>query len=198
MCLNWARLAWEGVSYRCDVWWIDPVESRRSHTQLCFRHKHTSPSWTKRYWFESQIIWRYLKNDDSLFDSWIDKLPDRKALATSTSAIATTTVSPSEGKAANLSNASNMPDVVSWLQNVRKSRRGPALLFCTLSSSLGGLPNIRSLLVISFSRRMYIPIFFGFLEDYQVVQVKVVSDIIGNATNKSQAGNSSKTPEALD
>eukprot|EP00434_Breviolum_minutum_P035168 symbB.v1.2.031128.t3/scaffold3574.1/size53885/2 len=60
-----------------------------------------------------------------------------KALATSTSAIATTTVSPSEGKAANVSNASNITDVV-----------------------------------------------------------KVFSDIIGNVTNQSQAGNISKTPEA--
>ena len=39
--------------------------------------------------------------------------------------------------------------------------------------------------------------FFGFLGDDQVVQVKVFSDIIGNVTNQSQAGNISKTPEAL-
>jgi len=36
-----------------------------------------------------------------------------------------------------------------------------------------------------------------FLGDDQVVQVKVFSDIIGNVTNQSQAGNISKTPEAL-
>ena len=171
-----------------------------------------------------------------------------KALATSTSAIATTTVSPSEGKAANVSNASNITDVVkvfsdiignvtnqSQAGNISKTpEAGAGNNTAAASTSEGRAANVSNASNITDVVEI-IPVASlttTTLEEPATTEttkalatstsaiatttvspsegkaanvsnasnitdvVKVFSDIIGNVTNQSQAGNISKTPEA--